>query len=106
MDLRKRLRLRGLEEESEEDPEARLVDLRKAYPRVSKPALWGILRRYGPRGDFMDTIVDIHETTEYRVRGREGDSDPRIPERGLRESCPTSPVLFNIFHQVVMRIAE
>ena len=33
VDLRKRRRLRGLEEESEEDPEARLLDLRKAYPR-------------------------------------------------------------------------
>ena len=43
-DLRKR-RLAG--EEEVEDPEARLLDLRKAYPRVSRPALWGILRRNG-----------------------------------------------------------
>ena len=83
-DLRKRRRLEGQKEESE-DPEARLLDLRKAYSRVNKPALWGILRRYGLRGDFMDTIIDIHETTEYWVSGRKGDSDPWILERGLRE---------------------
>jgi hypothetical protein len=107
-DLRKRRNLRGTGAEATvgDDPEARLLDLRKAYPRVSKPALWGILTRCGIGGSFLDTIVDLHETTSYAVRGREKDSDPWFPDRGLREGCPTSPVLFNIFHQVVMRQAE
>ena len=48
------------------------------------------------------------ETTEYHVRGRrkEGFSDAWVPTRGLREGCATSPVLFNAFHQLVMRQAE
>ena len=104
-DLRKR-RIRADEEPtSDGDPEARLLDLRKAYPRVNKPALWGILARYGLRGKFMDTVMDLHETTQYKVRGREGNSSAWRPERGLREGCPTSPVLFNIYHQAVMRVA-
>jgi len=28
------------------------------------------------------------------------------PARGLREGCATSPVMFNIYHQAVMRQAE
>ena len=28
-----------------------------------------------------------------------------MPDRGLREGCPSSPPLFNIYHQAVMRIA-
>ena len=32
---------------------ARLLDLKKAYPRVSKPALWKILERYGLNGHFF-----------------------------------------------------
>ena len=32
-------------------PVARLLDLRKAYPRVSKPALWMLLERYGMNGN-------------------------------------------------------
>ena len=56
----------------DEWPCARLLDLRKAYPRVSKPALWSLLERYGMKGQCLETLVDLHETTEYRVKGREG----------------------------------
>ena len=81
------------------------MGLRKAYPRVNKPALWRLLRRYGLEGDFLRVILDLHEATEYAVRGREGDSEVWVPERGLREGCPSSPILFNIYHQAVMRVA-
>ena len=40
------------------------------------------------------------------MKGRGGDSTAWLPERGLREGCPTSPCLFDIYHQVVMRSAE
>ena len=86
----------GEDPTSDGDPEARLLD---------KPALWGILTRYSLRGKFMDTLMDLHETTQYKVRGREGDSSTWRPERGLREGCPTSPVLSIIYHKAVMQVA-
>ena len=85
---------------------ARLLDLRKAYPRVIKPALWMLLERYGLKGKCLETVIDLHETTEYKVRGKEGMSGTWMPKRGLREGCSTSPILFNIYHQAVMRSAE
>ena len=105
-DLRKRRSRRGEEEMAESDPVARLLDLRKAYPRVNKPALWGILERYGLRGNFLRTLQDLHEATTYVVKGKGEDSGSWIPERGLREGCATSPTLFNVYHQAVMRRAE
>ena len=39
------------------------------------------------------------------MKGREGLSEGWMPVRGLREGCPTSPILFNIYHQAVMRRA-
>ena len=80
------------------DPVGRFLDLQKAYQRVSKAALWEILRRHGMRGTFLNCLMDLHETTAYVVKGKEGDSDHWIPQRGVREGCPTSPVLFNVFH--------
>ena len=38
-------------------------------------------------------------------RGRrihEGESSTYVPDKGLREGCPSSPVLFNKYHDVVM----
>ena len=52
---------------------------------------------------FQPTV--LYEFTEYKVRGHERDSSSFFPQRGLREECPTSPVIFNIYHQAVMRVA-
>ena len=43
--------------------------------------------------------------TSYRHGTSEGLSDPWVLARGLREGDPSSPVLFEIYHQVVMRVA-
>ena len=85
-----------------------MLDIRKAYPRVSKPAFWRLLEKYGLSGKALEAIVDLHETPEYQVRGRgkECFSEGWVTARGLKEGCATSPVLFNIFHQAVMRQAE
>ena len=105
-DLRKRLEAKGEEMNEDEQPVARLLDLRKAYPRVNKPALWKILERKGMGEKCLRAIQDLHETTLYKVKSREGESEEWAPERGLREGCPSSPPLFNIYHQPVMRIAK
>ena len=44
----------------------------------------------------------LHGGTSYKVRVHGGLSAPFIMERGLREGCPSSPVLFNIYHAAVM----
>ena len=102
-DLEKRME--GQEVKEEDKLAARLLDLRKAYPRVNKPALCRLLERYGLGGNFLRSLMDLHETTEYKVRGKDGCSETWMPERGLREGCPSSPPLFNIYHQAVMRVA-
>ena len=104
-DLIKRARASGIEIDEGELPAARLLDLKKAYPRVNKPMLWKILRKYGIGERLLRVIMDLHETTKYMVKSREGLSEAWTNERGLREGCPSSPPLFNIFHQASMRIA-
>ena len=57
-------------------------------------------------GKCLESLIDLHECTVYKVRGKEGMSDAWMPARGLREGCSTSPILFNVYHQAVMRQAE
>ena len=52
---------------------------------------------------MLETLIDLHETTEYKVRGYEGMSSAWLLARELREGCSTSPILFNIYHQAVLR---
>ena len=49
--------------EEEVKVQARLLDLEKAYPRVNRPCLWGLFRRYGLSGNFLNSIIALHETT-------------------------------------------
>eukprot|EP00971_Amphidinium_carterae_P006695 131952-Amphidinium_carterae.1 len=44
----------------------------------------------------------MHSHTSYCVRAYGGVSTEYVPDRGLREGCPSSPVLFNIYHCAVM----
>ena len=105
-DLLKRLEAKGETLPEDSRPSARLLDLRKAYPRVNKPALWRILEKCGMGPKFLRVLKDLHETTFYRIKSREGESEEWTTERGLREGGPSSPQLFNIYHQVVMRQGE
>ena len=57
-------------------------------------------------GGFPGALSDLHETTQYKVEGKGGISEPWYPQRGLRKGCPTFPILLNIYHQVVMDAAE
>ena len=87
-DLRRRRRRRGEEEERETDPVAVLLDLRKAYPRVNKPALWAILELCGMEGNCLKTLQDLHEATKYV---EEGTAQRGFPRGGSVKDAPHPP---------------
>ena len=72
----------------DEWPCAKLLDLKKAYPIVSKSAFWSLLERYGMKGQCLEMLVDLHDTTEYRVKCREGMSEGWMPARVHHVSNP------------------
>ena len=77
-------------------------DIEKAYPRVCRGALWDLLFKWGCDPSLLRVIQMLHGGTSYRVRVHGGTSKVFVLERGLREGCPSSPVLFNIYHAAVM----
>lgn len=79
-----------------------LLDLIKAYPNTSRNACWAVLRMYGVPEGVMSVIRGLHETTVYEVDMRLGRSRPYALERGVREGCPSSCVIFSIYHSWVM----
>eukprot|EP00972_Heterocapsa_arctica_P100973 14883235-Heterocapsa_arctica.AAC.1 len=49
-------------------------------------------------------VMGIHSVTDYTVRTEAGDSEMYLLLRGVREGCPTSGILFTVYHAIVMRV--
>ena len=77
-------------------------DIVRAYTRVCRHALWTLLQRLGVPHGFIQVLKALHEHTRFLVLIHNGYSSPWLTDRGLREGCPSSPILFNIFHNHVM----
>eukprot|EP00974_Lingulodinium_polyedra_P111817 10815071-Lingulodinium_polyedra.AAC.1 len=66
-------------------------DIEKAYPRVCRDALWEVMERRGCDKRMMGVCRALHEHTAYSARVHGGESRYWLPDRGLREGCPSSP---------------
>lgn len=73
------------------------VDLRKAYDTVPHEALMAKLHFYGVRGRTLTFIKELYSRSTIAVRCGDGMSESVPLKRGVRQGCPLSPVLFNVF---------
>ena len=78
-------------------------DIVRAYTRVCREALWQLLSTLGLPVPFIQVLKALHEHTSFTAFVHNGYSSAWFTERGLREGCPSSPVLFNIFHNFVLK---
>eukprot|EP00972_Heterocapsa_arctica_P091485 13496814-Heterocapsa_arctica.AAC.1 len=60
------------------------------------------MKRRGSGPGFIKVFEALNEGSKYRVRVRGGISRDYFPDKGLREGCPSSPPLFNVYHYAVM----
>ena len=73
------------------------IDFKKAYDMVSQEKLIEKLKmkQLGPK--FIESISSLYRGTKMRVRVDNALSEPFEYKRGVRQGCPTSPLLFDIF---------
>ena len=65
-------------------------------------ALWHLLTRLGVPLPFLKLLKALHDHTKLQVFIYNGYSEAWFTDRGLREGCPSSPILFSIFHHAIM----
>ncbi|KAI3353555.1 hypothetical protein L3Q82_020075 [Scortum barcoo] len=82
------------------------VDLEKAFDRVPRGILWGVLREYGVRGPLLRAVRSLYDRSRSLVRIASSKSDLFPVHVGLRQGCPLSPVLFIIFMDRISRRSQ
>ncbi|KAI4293489.1 hypothetical protein PAPHI01_2763, partial [Pancytospora philotis] len=73
------------------------LDLQKAYDLVPQDLLIEKLTRAGLGPRFVRLVESLYQRTSVRVRIGSALSDTFLYERGVRQGCPLSPLLFDIF---------
>ena len=73
------------------------IDFKKAYDTVNRPLLFSRLRQLGVNGLFYQNIVEMYKNTKYSIKTNSGCLEPILSNLGLRQGCPLSPMLFNLF---------
>ena len=79
-----------------------LYDIEKAYPRINREALWTLLHKRGAPAPFIQVCQALHNHTQFHVKLEGTLSQNYEADRGLKEGCPSSPPLFNLYHQAVL----
>ena len=82
------------------------VDLEKAFDRVPRGTLWGVLREYGVTDHLIQAVRSLYDRCQSLVR-ISGNKSNSFPVRvGLRQGCPLSPILFIIFMDRISRRSQ
>ena len=82
------------------------VDLEKACDKVNRKKLWRVLEEYGVEGGLLLAIQSLYEGGKASVRIGDRESDWFGVNRGVRQGCTPSPLLFNVFVDKVTREAR
>ena len=73
------------------------LDLEKACDRVWREGLWEALKQYGVKGRLLRAVQGLYKDSEATVRVGEEIIDWFEVQPGVRQGCPMSPWLFNIY---------
>ena len=76
---------------------AAFIDFKKAYDTVNRDLLLQRLKTLGINGIFLRNIAAMYTKTEYSIKLNTGHSPNIRSNLGLKQGCPLSPMLFNIY---------
>ena len=91
--------------EFKKDVFACFVDFEKAFDRVQWPKLMEILKKIGLDWKDRRLVQNLYLNQTARIRTTEGESGWAELGRGVKQGCPLSPSLFNIYAEEMVNEA-
>ena len=82
---------------------AAFLDLRKAYDMVDRRVMYGVLEREGIPTPWIELLGDIYTGNKIVLQMGGVSSEYFSVERGLRQGCPASSILFLAYIEGVAR---
>ena len=73
------------------------IDLRKAYDSIHHKGLFYKLAEMGINGNFLTLINDIYNKSQCAVKVNGRRTEFFKYTKGVRQGCPLSPLLFNLY---------
>lgn len=73
------------------------LDAEKAFDSVGWEFLFLVMNRFGFSKDFIRSIQTLYTSPTARIKVNGSLSNPISIQRGCRQGCPVSPLLFNLF---------
>ena len=73
------------------------VDFKKAYDSVWHEGLFCKMRRNKLQGKLLHLIMDMYKKTKCSVKMGGSCTEFFAVTRGVRQGCPLSPILFNLY---------
>ena len=76
---------------------AAFIDFKKAYDTVDRNCLFRRLKSLGINGLFRQNIEAMYDNIKYSIKLRNEVLEPIHSNLGLKQGCPLSPMLFNLY---------
>jgi hypothetical protein len=81
------------------------IDYSKAFDCVDFSKLWTSMLTLGVPRYLVSTLASLYEGQRALIETPVGRSNALCIGRGVRQGCPMSPTLFNLYSEVIMRQA-
>ena len=85
---------------------AAFIDFNKAYDTVDRKKRIEQLKTLGINGLFTRNINAMYSKMDYRIKLSSGDSDNILCNLGLKEGCPLSRMLFNLYIDDIKDVSD
>ena len=76
---------------------AAFIDFKKAYDTVDRELLFEHLKGLGINGPFLHNLKSMYASTKYSIKLTGGYTDSLESNLGLKQGCPLSRLLFNLY---------